>query len=63
MRLWLLLLILALLVGACAHFPVAEGLCPYVSGYGVEHVLSADDPTCKLRCLQELAYDCSRFGP
>lgn len=60
-RYWILLLVVFVLAAACAHFPVAEGMCPYVSGY--EHVLSADDPACKLRCLQELAYDCYRFGP
>ena len=62
MRYWLLLFVLALLMGACAHFQVAEGMCPYLSGYG-EQAMSAEDPACKLRCLQEFAFDCNRFGP
>lgn len=65
-RLWLIVLMalaVGLLLGACAHFPVHPGECPYLSGYGTQHVLDAADPECKLRCLQTLAYDCWKYGP
>lgn len=62
---WILvvgLIVLAFMV-SCAHFPVHPGECPYLSGYGTEYVLSAEDPQCKMRCLQEFAFDCARYGP
>jgi hypothetical protein len=60
-----LALILLCILAACAHFPVHPGECPFVSqgGYGLEHVLQAEDPACKMRCLQELSNNCHLFGP
>jgi hypothetical protein len=56
-----------LLTMACGHigFPVAEGSCPFVAqgGYGMQHVLDAGDPECKIRCLQELSNACHLYGP
>ena len=64
-RYWILLLVVFLLAAGCAYFPVAPDQCPFVAqgGYGMEHVLPIHDPECKIRCLQQLANNCSRFGP